>query len=143
MTLEELSRLYRLKCAVREGQARLAQLRSGYAPRAAALDGMPHGSIPGRRTESLAVSAADLAAVIKRNTEESEREAERLERYIQSIPDANIRRVFRLRFEAGLTWYQVAAEEGHYSADACKKTVYRYLKKRNEEELSETGRNGP
>lgn len=57
------------------------------------------------------------------------REQERVERYIAAIQDSRLRQIFRLRFVQGFGWQQVATRMG-ISADAAKKAVYRWMRRK-------------
>ena len=55
---------------------------------------------------------------------------ERIENYLLSIPDAELRQAFALRYLKGMTWQEVASALGSYAtAENIKKRVQRYMKK--------------
>ena len=54
----------------------------------------------------------------------------RIETFLLSIPDADLRRAFALRYLKGQTWQEVASALGSYAtAENIKKRVQRYMKK--------------
>ena len=128
MTLDELN-------AHRDGLVELARLREildrlrdKAHPGAQRLDGMPHGSGVGDPTGQLAAEIADLSAVIEAQEQALRSSGQAVARFVDTIPDARTRLVFRLRFVHGLTWKEVADHLGQYqSADGAAKICYNYL----------------
>lgn len=56
---------------------------------------------------------------------------EEIEKYIETIPDSEIRRIARWRYLEELEWNQVAVRMGKgYSAGACRKKMERFLQKK-------------
>lgn len=56
---------------------------------------------------------------------------EEMEKYIETIPDSEIRRIARWRYLEELEWNQVAVRMGRgYSAGACRKKMERFLQKK-------------
>lgn len=56
---------------------------------------------------------------------------EEIEKYIETIPDSEIRRIARWRYLEELEWKQVAVRMGRgYSAGACRKKMERFLQKK-------------
>ena len=78
---------------------------------------------------AMAVHARQMLCIHERN---------KLERYISSIQDRYIQRIFRFRFIDCLTWNEVAERVGNSnSPDSIKKLCYRYVNKGAE---GQTGR---
>lgn len=50
--------------------------------------------------------------------------------FIERIPDAHTRRIFKLRFIDGLSWNSLAHKIGGTTADAARMTVKRYLREK-------------
>ena len=55
-------------------------------------------------------------------------ELRELAAWIDSIPDSQTRRIFRLRYVDGQPWAAVSMRTGYSSADGARKVVERYLK---------------
>ncbi|MBQ7542570.1 MAG: hypothetical protein IJT44_09805 [Clostridia bacterium] len=54
----------------------------------------------------------------------------RVEDFMLSIPDADLRRAFALRYLKGMTWQEVAAAiGGNTTEDSIRQQVHRYMKK--------------
>lgn len=130
MTVKELSRLYYLSLEIERAQKTLRDLEDQMGPTSPALSGMPHN--PNRmasKTEQLAVALADLHSHIAARRVRCVQERDRLEQYIQTIPEPFTRSIFELRFGECLSWQQVADRiGGGNTADGVKKRCYRHLK---------------
>ena len=158
MTVKELSQLYWLNKEVKQYEKQLAQLEAELKEDCAELemlragmdglhsmnmDGMPHGSGVSNPVESTVAQIMTLEEALRGKHEAATRlkaliaarhtvivlERDRLEHYIASIDDSNIRRMFTLRFVERMSWDRVSAGMGAgYGVDAVKKTVYRYIR---------------
>ncbi len=131
MTVKELSQLYYLNREIEIDQRRLIDLESRCYPSSPILDGMPHvKGMPHSKVEQLAAEIADLRAIIAAKQIQCIHERQRLERYINTIPDSLTRMIFTFRFVNGLPWLQVAySVGGNNTEDSVKKICYRYLHK--------------
>lgn len=130
MTVKELSRLYYLSLEIERTQKTLRDLEDQMGPASQALNGMPHSpNWAASKTEQLAVAIADLHSHIAVRCARCIQERDRLEQYIQTIPDPFTRSIFELRFAECLSWRKVADRiGGHNTAESVKKCCYRYLK---------------
>ena len=128
MTLQELSRHFKLRERLERDTELLKSLEAAACPGAQVLTGMPHA--PGVRDKvgDLAVEIADLKERIRYLENEIEVEEQEVTRFITAIPDEQLRGIFRLRFLRGLTWGEVAAVVGgRNTEEAVKSSAYRYL----------------
>lgn len=134
MTINELSQLYWLNREIEMDQKRLEELRGKVAPASPTLTGMPHGTGDNSsKVERAAAEIVDLEAIIAAKQIQCIHERQRLERYIQDIPDSLVRMVFTFRFVNGLPWGQVAESIGGNTPDSVKKICYRYLNRTEDE----------
>ena len=109
MTEKELSGLFYLNRETEWLQKDLEKLEHSIGAKSPVLSHSPKGK--GQRGISdLAVEIADLKAVIQLNLIRIQRERARLERYINSIDDPEIRLIFRLRHINGMTWREIGEE---------------------------------
>ena len=128
MTLEELSRGYKLQEQLREDEEILESLQAKAYPGAQQLDGMPHASGAGDKVGWLAIEIADMKTEIEALKSEIDYERKKVETFISTIGDAKARTIFRLRFIRYMTWAEVADVMGpFYSDNGCRKYVYTYL----------------
>lgn len=94
------------------------------------LTGMPHAPGVKDKVGDLAVEIADLD--IRRQYIEAEikEQKEKVEEFVATIDDYYLRTIFRLRFERGLSWKEVATiVGGRNSEESVKSACYRYLRK--------------
>ena len=106
MTLKELSQIPHLKEEIelyRERICALSQSEDTYS-----------------RTERLHLQS---------QLEKRDSELQRLEEYIENIPDSGIRNIITLKCVKGLSWVQISFRVSGYSADNARMAAKRYLEK--------------
>lgn len=142
MTKHELSQLYTLNSEIELHKARLAALEaslehhkthdvvqassahSPYTQHAQWIGGYPCGD----ETEGLQADIHTVREIITSLVRRCITEQARLERFIASVPDSEMRMILALRYINGLPWGQVAASigsEGDGSTE--RKKVDRFL----------------
>ena len=114
MTKKELSQLYYLKKEIKEQQRRLAKLEETATNCSAQITGLPSGNGISDKTGNYAAQIADLKALLDSNLKKCFDELNRLNRYIQSVDDSQMRTILRLRYIQGLTWQRIAFEIGEH-----------------------------
>ena len=114
MTKKELSQLYYLKKEIKEQQRRLAELEETATNCSAQITGLPSGNGISDKTGNYAAQIADLRALLDSNLKKCFDELNRLNRYIQSVDDSQMRTILRLRYIRGLTWQRIAFEIGEH-----------------------------
>ena len=130
MTLRELSKLYYLKKTIEHDALRLAELNSRLQPGSMNIDGMPRNP----NTKNLLEEVVPLIIEAKKRIEEEQeqfiREQIKIEQYIRSIDDYQIRLILLYRFVDLMPWNQVARKiGGNNTEDGVKKACYRFLKR--------------
>ena len=128
MTLQELSKYYKLHERLERNREMLASLYAAAGLGAQEITGMPHAPGVSDEVSKLVIEIEDLKERISHLESECAREKRRLERYIDTIEDDQTRMVFRLRFLHCMTWPQVAgAIGGRNTANSVKLICHRYL----------------
>ena len=128
MTLTDLERYRQLKIRHEEAIQMIEELRSRAYPGSPALDGMPHGSGVSDKVGTLAIMIADLEAKLPSYERQILREHDQVEEFIRGIEDDKTRMIFRLRFQAGKTWKEVADMMGKWQTEnSVRSRVYRFL----------------
>lgn len=130
MTLMELNRYFELVSNLARTIELLDNLRAAAYPASPALTGMPHAPGVKDKIGDLAAEIADLD--IRRQYIEKEigEKKTKVEKFVETIDDYYLRTIFRLRFERGLAWKEVATiVGGRNSEESVKSACYRYLKK--------------
>lgn len=135
MTYEDLYRVKDLDAEIKRYDQRIDELRAQRAAISApAFDREPSGKndSPGRESkiERLTAEIIDLEQLLHINREKRIVEKQRLERFISSVDDSTVRRIIELRFNAVLSWNEVAARMGSgYTVGSLKMMLSRYLER--------------
>lgn len=128
MTKKELSQLYYLKKEIKEQQRRLAELEETATNCSAKITGLPSGRGISDKTGNYAAQIADLKALLDLNIKKCFCELNRLNRYIQSVDDSQMRTILRLRYIQGLTWQRIAFEIGEHDEQYPRRKHNAFLK---------------
>lgn len=128
MTLQDLNRYLTLCKQLDSARESLLDLQDAAVPGAQVLTGMPHAPGVKDKVGNLAIMIADTKTEIER----MEREIEAMERdvdaFIKTIPDVELRNIFRFRFLLRLTWEDIAEMcRWRYSETALRKRIQTYM----------------
>ena len=128
MTKKELSQLYYLNREIEEEQRRLHELEDLATSYRSQITGMPKGTDWVDKVGKYAAEIADLEALLDLNLKKCFYELNRLNRYIESVEDSQMRMILSLRYINGLSWDQVAASISYsITADSVRKAHDRFL----------------
>ena len=128
MTAKELYRLKDLKKLISRNAVRLAELESRIDPASMNFTGMPHNTTTDNTTTTILNSIIDLKNEIEAQQREYLLEQIRLERFIHTIDDFQMRLIMSLRFIDMLTWGQIAQYiGGGNTEDGVRMACSRYL----------------
>ncbi len=129
MTLQELSKYYKLHERLERNREMLSSLYVAAGPGAQVITGMPHAPGVSDKVGDLAAELWDLQSKIDYLEQRCAEEKKKLEKYIGGIKDDQTRMIFRLRFIHCMTWPQVAETiGGRNTANSVKLICHRYLK---------------
>ena len=112
MTKKELSQLYYLRKEIKEQQRRLSELEALATSCTAKITGLPNGNGVSDKIANYATEIADLKSLLDLNLKKCFYELNRLDRFISSVNDSEMRIILTLRYSQGLTWQQVAQNMG-------------------------------
>lgn len=112
MTKKELSQLYYLRKEIKEQQRRLSELETLATSCTANVTGIPNGNGISYKVANYAAQIADLKGLLDLNLKKCFYELNRLDRFISSVKDSEMRIILTLRYSQGLTWQQVAQNMG-------------------------------
>ena len=112
MTKKELSQLYYLKKEIRAQQQRIKELETVASSCTSNINGLPSGKGASDKIGNYAAQIADLKSLLDLNLKKCFYELNRLNRYIQSVEDSQMRMILTLRYVNGLTWRQIAKSLG-------------------------------
>ena len=129
MTLQELSKYYKLHERLERNREMLSSLYVAAGPGAQVITGMPHAPGVSDKVGDLAAELWDLQSKIDYLEQRCAEEKKKLEKYIGGIKDDQTRMIFRLRFIHCMTWPHVAETiGGRNTANSVKLICHRYLK---------------
>lgn len=128
MTKQELSQLYYLNREIEKDKKRLEELRAIATGATSKITGMPHVQGVTDKIGNCSAEIADLRGLIELNIQKCWYELNRLNRYIQSVDDSEMRQILTLRYVNGLTWQQVAFSMGEGDESYIRKKHNRFLK---------------
>ena len=130
MTKQELSQLYYLNREIEHLKDRITELECIATSSTSRITGMPHATDISDKVGKYAAEIADLKELLDLNLKKCFFELNRLNRYIESIEDSEIRMILSLRYINGLSWQQVAASISPYaSGESVRKAEERFLSK--------------
>lgn len=129
MTKTQLQQLYWLRKEIEELGKRIKQLELALTGGISKLDGMPRVHGLSDRVGDYVPEILKLKEDAQQKLDDAVKEVARLEDFISSIEDAQIRTVFRLRYVNCLSWQQVAVRLGGNIADSARMMHNRYLQR--------------
>jgi hypothetical protein len=131
MTKNELSQLYYLNREIEEQQRRLMELECVATSCTSEITGMPHINGISDKVGKCVTEIADLKSHIELKLKKCFYELNRLNQYIESIEDSQMRMILSLRYINSLCWQQVAFSIGGGNTDiSVQMQVNRFLKKK-------------
>lgn len=102
MTKQELSQLYHLNREIEHMQKRLRELETIATSSTSRITGMPHGGGVCDKVGDYAAEIGDLKELLDLNLKKCFYELNRLNRYIESIENSEIRMILSFRYINGL-----------------------------------------
>lgn len=128
MTKKELSQIYYLNREIEEQQRRLTELEDLATSCTAHITGMPRGTNWNDKIGRYAAEIADLKGLLDLNLKKCFYELNRLNRYVESVTDSQMRMILSLRYVNGLNWEQVAISiSSCISGESIRKAHDRFL----------------
>lgn len=127
MTKKELSQLYWLNREIAEEKRKLEELQAAAAGCTQSITGLPHVGSAGDKISDLAILIAEQRDLINLKVRQSVIEYNRLNRYIASVEDAQMRMILSLRYVNGLSWQQVAFQIGETDEQYPRRKHNRFL----------------
>ena len=114
MNKKELSQLYYLNREIEEQQRRLEELECLATSCTSHITGMPRTPGVVDKLAKYVAEIVDLRGLIDLNIKKCFYELNRLNRYISSVEDSQIRMILSLRYINGMTWQQIALSIGEF-----------------------------
>jgi len=131
LTKKELSQLYYLNREIEEIQRRIAELEALATGCTVRITGLPKTQGLSDRIAEYVAEIVDLKCLLDLDLKKCFYELNRLNRYINSIEDSQMRLILSLRYINGLPWEQVAASISYsLSGESVRKAHDRFLRKK-------------
>jgi len=128
MTKKELSQLYYLNREIEEQHRRLEELECLATSCTSHITGMPRISGLSDKVAKYAAEMSDLKGILDLNLKKCFYELNRINRFIESVTDCQMRMILSLRYVNGLSWFQVAESiGGGNTEDSVRKAHDRFL----------------
>ena len=129
MTSRELKNLYYLKKEIKQQQRRIAELEAVVTNCSTKITGLPSGKGISDKIGNYASQIADLKALLDLNLKKCFYELNRLDRFIRSVEDSQMRAILTLRYSQGLSWRRVAESMGRLGDGSTERKKHnRFLK---------------
>ena len=132
MTKEALSSLYFLNREIELMKDKLEELEQASDSCSSSLTGMPRGTEISDRVSRYACQIHDLKLQIEQGIMRCFAERARLERFIQEVPDSEMRMILSLRYVNGMSFQQIAFSIGYQDESVPRKRHERFLKRSEE-----------
>lgn len=129
MTKKELSQLYYLNREIEHLQGRIEELETLASSCASSITGMPHAPGISDKIGEYAAEITDLKNLLNLNLQKCFYELNRLNRYINSLEDSEMRQILTYRYISGLTWQQVAFNIGESDEQYPRRKHNNFLRK--------------
>lgn len=127
MTKKELSQLYYLRKEIKEQQRRLSELEALATNCTAKITGLPNGNGVSDKVANYAAQIADLKGLLDLNLKKCFYELNRLDRFISSVKDSEMRTILMLRYIQNLSWQKVAFAIGEYDGQYLRRKHNNFL----------------
>lgn len=128
MTKQELSQLYWLNREIEEEKRRLSELEAAATGCTAKITGLPHVTAAYDKVGELGTLIAEQRDLIGQMVRRSVIAYDRLNRYIASVPDSEMRQILSLYYVNGLSWREIAKALGYQDESVPRKRHNRFLK---------------
>lgn len=121
LTEKELNQLHYIIKEIEVLKCQLDELKSRSLIRGQEITGMPYVTGTSDKTASIALAIREIEELYEIKLRELYVVRARLERYINTIHDGEIRLIVRLRCINNMTWEQIALEVGYERTTVSKK----------------------
>lgn len=128
MNKEDLGQLHYLNKEIEMLKIRQRELKTIAEGTTTRITGMPFGSGISDKIGNYASDIADLDLLISLNLDKCWKELKRLNQFINTIDDSQLRQIFSLRYINGLTWQQIAFAIGECDESYPRRLHNRFLK---------------
>lgn len=129
MTVEEINSIYYINKEIEHIQRELYDLKTRNFYQSSILTGMPKGSSNRDIFSDYVEDIKTLEDVLNYNLKKLQTERKKMEEFLSSIEDTELRLIIRLRAINNMNWESIGAELGMDRRTASRK-FYKYFKKK-------------
>ena len=126
MTEKQLNKLYYIRIRIKNLKKRIAELEKSAGLSGVNLSGMPHGTDVSNPTEALQIKKEELHEELIRILNKEIEEEQKIQRYIESVEDEEVKLIMELRFIQHLKWHEMIPIL-HYDRTSPAKKMRKYL----------------
>lgn len=130
MTVEEINSIYYINKEIEQIQKELYDLKTKNFYKSNVLTGMPKGNSEHDIFSDYAEDIKTLEDMLHYSLKKLQTERKKMEEFLSSIEDAEVRLIIRLRAINNMNWESIGAELGMDRRTASRK-FYKYFKKVN------------
>lgn len=129
MTVEEINSIYYINKEIEQIQKELYDLKTKNFYKSNILTGMPKGNSEHDIFSDYAEDIKTLEDMLHYNLKKLQMERKKMEEFLSSIEDVELRLIVRLRAVNNMKWEEIGAELGMERTTVSKK-FYRFFRKR-------------
>ncbi len=129
MTVEEINNIYYINKEIEQIQKELYDLKTKNFYKSNILTGMPKGNSEHDIFSDYAEDIKTLEDMLHYNLKKLQMERKKMEEFLSSIEDVELRLIVRLRAVNNMKWEEIGAELGMERTTVSKK-FYRFFRKR-------------
>lgn len=126
-TEKELNQLHYINKEIEVLKKQLDELKSRSLLKSQEITGMPHGSSTSDKTAQIAVAIREIEELYEIKLRELYLVRGRIERYINTLEDSELRLIVRLRCINNMFWEDIGAEMGMDRRTASRK-YYKFIR---------------
>ena len=131
MSKRELSQLYYLSREIELDKRRLEELEAAAQGITQQITGMPPVGGAGDKVGRYAAEIADLRGIIEHKIQQCWYELNRLNRYIATVEDSQMRQILTLRYINRMSWQQIAFAIGEHDEQYPRRKHNKFLTEKN------------
>lgn len=127
MTVEEINRIYYINKEIEQIQRELYNLKTKNFYKLNVLTGMPKGNSEHDIFSDYAEDIKTLEDMLHYNLKKLQAERKKMEEFLSSVEDAELRLIIRLRTVNNMSWEEIGAELRMHRTTVSKK-FYKFFK---------------
>lgn len=129
MTRKELSQLYYLNNEIEYIKQKILEIETRAEKTTSTISDMPKGGSSGDKVSNNVMDLIFEKKKLEKLENQYDQAREKIYKFIETLPNGYIKRIFLYRFINNYTWDKVSIEiGGNATEDSVKQLAYRYMK---------------